>query len=1341
MAEKSTRPASNLTVSNNPSSQNTSSLTTTTTSTSPIASTSSHCTSHVSQPMNSNSTDIILATALVNITAFDGKSHSFRALLDNASQESFVSRKVVQFMGIKPLPTSIIISGVGQSQAPKPLGQINFAFGSRIDSNFQMKINATVLPIITYTLPTKSLTVDTNLIAGLQLADPTYGTPGTIDILLSASVVAALTIPNLRKEATLSTIALQTKLGWVLFGEAKSNSSQPNRKCFHITPSDQISTLLQEFWKVEEVPTKQILSKEDEKCQQIYSDTTKRSSDGRYIVNLPFINEPPILGFSRDRAVSRFMQIERKLAINNELKSEYIKCMKEYIDLGHMHLATSTEEQHRIELPNGKFTYSSYYLPHHAVVKADSSTTKVRVVFDASCKTSNGSSLNEKMFIGPVIQDSLFNLLLRWRMHPIVIKADIEKMYRQILVTTSHQPYQRIVWRNDPKDELQDFELRTVTFGTASAPFLAIKTIQQIAIDEFSNFPLGAEALQHDFYVDDLLSGADTIEDAIELQKQITNILLKGGFPIRKWSSNHNMVTDHIEENAKDLQSNSDPSIRALGILWSPKLDIISIKVSLPATTVNSKRTLLSEISKLFDPLGWIAPAIIKMKILLQSLWLTGLSWDDPLPPSIATEWNQFRIQLPFIEKVHINRWIHTTKNTNFQLQGFCDASEKAYAAVIYVRVQDSKNNWSNHLLTAKTRVAPVKRISLPRLELCGAVLLAKLLGQVQNILKATTVDAWTDSEIVLAWLKGHPNKWKTFVANRVSEIHNILEAANWHHVSSKENPADCASRGVSPNELIEHPLWWNGPIWLKQHEHQWPKAKQPQSTQLECRTSFHSTSTISFNDTLDLILRNCRTLNKANRVIALAKRWRSKLSLKNTPLSVDEILFAQHLLVRYTQQTNFPNEFDTLSTNKFIPKTSKIGSLNPFIDDNNMLRVGGRLSNAEIPFETRHPLIIPKNSRFTEHLIDDSHRKTLHGGVTLMLAHLRNNYWIIDARNTIRHRIHKCNICFKYSNPNPHQIMGNLPKPRVNISHPFQHTGLDYAGPIHILPRRRPGRPTLIKGYICVFICLSTKAMHLELVGDLSSTSFLAALDRFISRRGQPSDIYSDNGTNFVGASKIIDDDMQKMIRQNPQLAAKEHTNRAIQWHFIPPASPHFGGLWEAGVKSTKYHLRRIIGNGTCTFEELSTLLCQIECCLNSRPLCPLTNDPNDFEILTPGHFLIGRPLLSRQQPTTLNISPNRLEYWQRIYQQTQHFWKKWQSEYLSRLQQRPKWIEKQHEIQINDLVLLKEENLPPSQWKLARIIDVHPGTDGIIRVATIRTPTNILKRPIVKLCKLPSQ
>lgn len=1291
----------------------------------------------MSRPNDPATGDSILATALVTITSFNGRVHTFRALLDNGSQDNFVTKRLVQFLGLKPRHTSLVFSGLGQAEAPRPIGQVQFSFGSKYDATLSMNVNAVVFPEITHNLPSKQLTVPKELVEDLELADPSYGTPSTIDMLLSASTFAALTLPSIKKQS--ATIALQTRLGWVLYGEAATTDVQQTKSCFHVMVEDPVSAALQKFWQLEEIAVEKTQSADDVLCEQIYAQTHRRNADGRYCVTLPFKNTPA-LGPSRDRAVTRFMQIERKLLRDDKLRAEYSKCIHEYLTLGHMHRIDTTEEQHRVSLPNGQIIHQAYYLPHHAVVKTDSTTTKLRVVFDASSKTVYGPSLNETLLVGPVIQDTLFNLLLRWRTYCVVIKADIEKMYRQIMVDEKHQPYQRILWRDSPHEAIQDYQLRTVTFGTAAAPYLAIKTLHQLATDEMQQHPIGSRTIKHDFYVDDLLSGADTVDTAIEKQQQVISVLQSGGFQIRKWSSNHHQVTEHMDDAAKELCSDSASTLKTLGIMWSPKFDKLSIKVTSTPSPVTTKRQLLSEVSKLFDPLGWIAPAIIKIKILMQKLWLAGLEWDEPLPSPIMNGWIEFQTQLPSIELIRIDRWIRTLPQNPIEIHGFSDASEKAYAAAVYVRVKINDRNWAIHLIAAKTRVAPVKQITVPRLELCAAALLAKLLVSIAPSFDKAPMFAWTDSEIVLAWLQGHPHKWTTFVGNRIAQIHETVDATAWRHVPTKDNPADCASRGISPNELLYHPLWWHGPPWLAKDADNWPKKqrKEINDTTMEMR-KVQVFLIAPENDTLTQILDKYTPLSKAVRIVVYLRRWRTRH--KSPALAVAELTHARNVLIKHVQQLHFYDEFVNLSKKLPICNKSKLLTLNPFIDEENMIRVGGRLHHADLPFHVKHPLIMPKSSRLTELIIAEAHAQTLHGGVALTLAHLRNIYWILDGRRVVRQYIHKCNNCHKFTNPCLNQLMGNLPKPRVTMSNPFQHTGLDYAGPVAIRMRRGPGKPITFKGYICLFVCLATKAIHLELVGDMSTATFLAAFNRFTSRRGLPSDMYSDNGTYFVRAAHDIDCDMEKIIKSNCQEAGKIASQTATQWHFIPPAAPHFGGLWEAGIKSTKYHLKRHLGDGHLTYEEMATVLCQIESCLNSRPLCPISNDPNDFEILTPGHFLVGRPLLARPQPSVLEIPPNRLEQWQRIYQTTERFWSQWRNEYLSRLQQRPKWLAEQVNMQKGELVLIKDDDAPPTQWRLARIIDTHPGADGLTRVVTVRTPTTTLKRPIVKLCKIPTQ
>ncbi|XP_053686295.1 uncharacterized protein LOC128735835 [Sabethes cyaneus] len=317
-------------------------------------------------------------------------------------------------------------------------------------------------------------------------------------------------------------------------------------------------------------------------------------------------------------------------------------------------------------------------------------------------------------------------------------------------------------------------------------------------------------------------------------------------------------------------------------------------------------------------------------------------------------------------------------------------------------------------------------------------------------------------------------------------------------------------------------------------------------------------------------------------------------------------------------------------------------------------------------------------------------------------------------------------------------QQMGDLPAARVRISRPFAKTGVDYFGPVYL----RDGRKrSTVKGYGAVFVCMCTKAVHLELVTDLSTERFLQALRRFIARRGRSTDIYSDNGTNFVGARNHIKE-LFKMFndREYRESVTKECAKEGMQWHFNPPSAPHFGGLWEAAVRSAKHHLLRVIGDSTLTFEDFNTLLVQVEACLNSRPLTQLSDDPMDLRPLTPGHFLTGGSLQSLPEPDFSNIKVNRLKRWQLVQRQLQDFWKRWRTEYLAQLQGRTKNWEPPTKVDVGKLVIIADSNQPPTRWKMGRIHKLHPGPDDIVRVVTIKTATGYLQRPIVKICILPS-
>jgi hypothetical protein len=428
--------------------------------------------------------------------------------------------------------------------------------------------------------------------------------------------------------------------------------------------------------------------------------------------------------------------------------------------------------------------------------------------------------------------------------------------------------------------------------------------------------------------------------------------------------------------------------------------------------------------------------------------------------------------------------------------------------------------------------------------------------------------------------------------------------------------------------------------------------------------------------------------------------------------------------------------DFKLLTQEK--PCSTRLLRLKPFIDSDNIIRVGGRINQAPLSYDIRHPVVLPKQHHVINILIDYFHLRYLHAGPQLVQSLLSKHVWILCARNVIRSRIFKCITCFKLHPRSSTPLMGDLPPCRVTPAKPFLSTGIDYGGPFNIkITNLRFIKH--IKVYICIFICMVTKAVHIEVVHDLSTPAFIAALIRFVSRRGQCNHLYSDCGTNFIGANlelqRIVKDIKSKENRISINNFA---TEQGITFHFNPPISPHHGGLWESAIKSAKHHLYRVIGSSTLTYPEFTTLTTRIEAMMNSRPLTPLSADPSDLSALTPGHFLTGAPLVSIPENDLSDIPPNRLKHWQLIQGFFQNIWKRWSAEYFHTLQQRSKWLLPTENLKIGDLVLVQSQT-PSLQWPLARITKLFPGKDGIVRVVEVQTATSCFHRPVPKLCKLP--
>lgn len=1296
---------------------------------------------------------VVLATAVIGVKDKRGIMHKLRALVDQGSQATFVTESVAQTLGLKKHNLPATITGIGNAPVFTKHA-VDLEIHSPIDNKYVTKVNAHVIKGLTQSLPTGEFnTDDWPQLKKLELSDSTFNKTGPIDVLLGADVYAVILLDGLHKHKNL--MAQNSMLGWLISGSALQKIS--NSHSLNVVVNKtlvQIDQTLRKFWETEEYSCHEApITLEDAKCEDHYQRTHTRNSDGRYVVRLPFKDGyEHKLGNSKDIAVNRLLHMERKFVKKPEFKKDYTEFIEQYEKLEHMEEVTDPSK-----IPNHKI----YHLPHHAVIRESSVSTKLRVVFDGTAQPSDGSSLNEGLMVGPSLLQNITNLIVRWRQHKICLIGDIKQMYRQILVSKEDVDYQRIVWRNTLDEPIVEKRLLTVTYGTACAPYLAIRTLHQLAEDEKANFPELVSVVKSDFYMDDLLTGASDESEAIKLQKRVTSLMLRGQFQMHKWSSNSSVVlkeiADHDKLQDKSLNIIMDDSIKALGIRWNAHKDCFELKIDVERQeTTFTKTTVLSDIARAFDPLGYMGPIIVIAKIILQKLWLSGVNWNDELPHDLLEEWSCFRDQLLHMKPIPLNRWLYTTfsNDERVEIHGFSDASTAAYSAVVYLRVI-TKNHVHVSIVIAKTKVAPVKQVSLPRLELCGAVLLAKLLKDATQSLNVdiSQTFAWTDSMIVLSWLRRHPIVWKTYVANRTTEILNVLSSDRWHHVKSSDNPADAATRGQSPKTLQDNEMWWHGPSFLRESENiSYPQSNIP-DTSIELKTSEIKTSMMTQQDEIFSYsyLNRFSKLSKLISVTAWIMRFYRRCKHKvgsnrnhindvsSNHLTVNELKCSLDICIILSQDLHFHNERQLLGTGSKLPKSSKLQSLSPFLDVNGILRVSGRLQNSLVSYDEKSPIILSSNCHLTRIIVIDAHLKALHSGPQLTLNLLRRRYWIIGARSLVKKMVHQCLKCFRQNPPSIEQLMGQLPSERVTPDKPFSCSGVDYAGPVTL--KLYAGRcKRTCKAYICLFVCMVTKAIHLELVSDLTTSAFLAAFRRFTSRRGHCSNIWSDCATNFVGASKELDIMFKNSQSQFAQDIIPILANDNTTWHFISPASPHFGGLWEAGVKSIKGHIKRVIGQTLLTFEEYTTLLAQVEACVNSRPLTYLSNSKDDPLPLTPGHFLIGQSHFIIPEESYENIRLSHLDRWQMIQRMLQDVWSRWHQEYLLTLQQRYKWQIEKKEPDVGSVVLVKDERLPPGKWLLARITEKHPGKDGLTRVVTVKYKDGFFKRPITKLCPLPS-
>ena len=1137
-------------------------------------------------------------------------------------------------------------------------------------------------------------------------------------------------------------IARMTNLGWVCFGPTQTEEFRRSSRS-HFTrtyrtnrnekqgPSDDV---LRKFWELESIGIRdedeRVLTPDETAAVAQVAETLHFKS-GRYEVGIPWKRGEPYLVNNYEMAFNRLKTQERSLLRKGpEIAETYGEIIKDYVRKGYVTKVAKSDEA------------DQWFLPHFPVIRQNRMTTKIRMVFDAAAKN-EGKSLNDAVRSGPKLQRELTDVLTRFRRAPIALSGDISEMFLQVGLNEKDRQYHRFLWRDLESRDPDHYEFRRLLFGNRASPFCAQHVVHTHAKYHAKDYPQAAETIDNSMYVDDILDSCETVNEAVQLRSELSELLALGNFKLRKWSSNNPAVLNDVpvEDRLQSLEiheAEEPPKMKTLGVLWEATADVFTFFVQAPEVNMKlTKRNVLSTIATIFDPLQFLAPFTIRAKVLMQEIWLAGIGWDDILTDDLIAKWRRWISELHRLSHVTIPRSLRLPNPSHTRLHVFSDASKEAYATVAYLVCRYPDGSTSSRIVASKSRVAPTKVVTIPRLELMGAVLSVRLAKAINNTLEVEGTIFWTDSTNVLYWIRNQSREFKPFVANRVGEIHRSSNPQQWRHVPGDMNPADLSTRGLSATELVNSKLWAEGPGIIQGEESTWPpqlpnERVEESIDKYEKRKVTHATSE-SQNDT-SIEANYFSNFRSLVRTFAWVRRFVNNCKLPNESRKKSQTLCLQELKdsetwwIKKAQLEGFPEGKTDSCLTRFNPKE----------DDDGLLRVDGRLCNSnDLPYDVKHPIILPKDHTVTHLIVTSAHEQLGHGsGTEHLLSELRTRFWIVKGRRIVRNLIQKCIGCRRRFTGKPTtQMMAPLPKSRLQQPmRAFERVGVDYGGPY--LTKQGRGK-TRTKRYLCLFTCLTTRAVHLEMAYALDTDSFINAFSRMVARRGTPAFVLSDNGTNFVGAERELRELVEALDQE--KIASKTTREYDIEWKFNPPSAPHFGGVFEAMIKSAKKSIRAILGNADITDEELHTAICGAERLLNSRPITFVSSDPDDLSPLTPSHFLTGQ-LGGKFAPETTGQEEifNPRKRWHRVQQLIGQFWKRWRREFLPSLSTRKKWFHPKHNLKKDDVVMIIEKDAKRAEWPLGRVTEVFPGVDGLVRLVRIKTKDGEYLRPVHCLCPL---
>lgn len=1157
---------------------------------------------------------------------------------------------------------------------------------------------------------------------------------GNVELLLGVEDFAKV-VDRVVKNG--SYFAFSTCWGYVPCG--RYDSSDADEEICHAAYLEELSHSLERFWRIEEYPSDRVKGVTEDETHAINAIEENLCFDakrGRFATGLLFRGTPHLMNNYRLAAV-RLHGVLRKLQRDHELADAYVQAIQEYIDMRAVEKVS--DPQATVE---GR--KDVYYLPHRAVFDPSKITSKCRIVFDASANTASGRSLNSFLMPGPALQLEIPNLALRFRSRPVVLIGDISKMFLNIDMKEEHRDYLRFLWKSPyhPDGDIEIYRFTTIIFGATDSPFQANTCLRKLVSAALANPHVtewekrACQVIMQDTYVDDITMGGESVNEVYAIMMALKSILEPAHFFIKKWKTNSPELLSLIPEadraptraeNAPNLVEwdNLNPCVseesKMLGVGWDPGRDVIRFRYNhLTAFNDNSKTAVASLLAKIYDPLGLVAPYVLKARYILKCAHSSKLGWKDHLPEELMPMWNQWLLQIPDLEKFEVPRYLQLKEST--ELHVFSDASGFGYGYAAYLRNPKHSGAWEAGLLMARARVAPMKELTIPKLELVAAEMTAKAAIDLARTLgiEERRVQCWTDSEIVLHWLSKDPHTLVPFMANRIRRIQQY--GLTFLYIPTKDNPADIASRGCEVRELSSS-LWLQGPRMLTVSRSEWPPQKTSWADGADKQLGVKKQYVFNFSTLTryvdgqpalgEVLLEEYHSsyqklISQTAGVMRAFSHWKTRaLKQEDPPRDRDWYEEAQRWWHKEIQQDGFGAEIRSVKDGMALAAGSPLLPLTPFLDPEGLLRVSGRLARAEIPWGEKHPIILDRNHRVVTLLIREAHTSNFHAGNDWLHHHLRQKYWIPSSRVAIKMATKNCLVCLRGQAAPGNQLMAQLPTFRVNESLPFLHVGVDYAGVLNY------DTPTATRqGMLLVFTCMSTRAVHLEVTDSKGTPDFLLAWHRMMGTRGHPTDMYSDNGKTFGAVRGLLRDETTRVRSSLPR----------VRWHFSTPGAPHTGGIWERVIQLVKRPLRKAIGRSRLTFAELSTLCKEIEGLVNDRPLAALAEDA--MGAITPSMLIAGRRLYDTPETAGSRPSDPVEDLWEERQTACEKFWDVWGNQYRQTLQRMGKWNTPQPNLRVGDLVVMEANGRPRFQWPLARVQEVIADEQGLVRRVKLLAP-----------------